>query len=129
MWLRIAALIALLGSASAATAADLCWFDSTNEAIYRFKNLKLPKKAGDVVALTGQSVTGISVTALPIYGTVLRDEGTGDLVMGFTRHFQQCLIGAVLDPETLNGTVSYDCNLDGANDGSFALAFAPGCQF
>jgi hypothetical protein len=127
--LRFAALLAIVGFAAAAGAAEMCWIDSTNEAVYRFKNLKIPKKAGDVVPLNGRAITSISATALPIYGTLLRDENTGDLVMGFTRHFQQCLIGAVLDPETLNGTVSYDCNLDGANDGSFALSFLPGCQF
>jgi len=128
MWHRIVVLLVTLGFAGAASAGDMCWVDNTTEALYRFKNLKLPKKAGDVAPLTGQAFTGISVTALPLYGTVVRDQNTGDVLLGFTRHFQECIVSAVLDPDTLDGTVSYDCNLDGANDGSYTLTFVPGCQ-
>ena len=127
MWLRLAALLLTLGFATAASAADLCWFDNTNTALYRFKGLKIPKKAGDVVPLVGQALTAVSSTALPLAGTLIRDENTGNLILGFTRYFQECVIGAVLDPQTLGGTISYDCNLDGANDGSVALVFVPGC--
>lgn len=128
MVLRIAVWLCILGfSTPAAAGGDMCWFDNTNVALYRFENLKIPKKPGDVVTLAGQATTQISVTALPLYGTLLRDESTGSLVLGFTRTFQTCLIGAVLDPDDLDGTISYDCNLDGANDGSVALSFVPDC--
>ena len=128
MVLRIAAWLWIFGLPTAAAAGgDLCWFDSTNTALYRFENLKIPKKPGDAVPLVGQAFTQISVTGLPLYGTFLRDENTGSLVLGFTRVFQTCLIGAVLDPEDLDGTISYDCNLDGANDGTVALSFVPDC--
>jgi hypothetical protein len=127
MWLRIVALLSTLAVATAASAGDLCWFDDTNTALYRFKGLKIPKKAGDVVPVVGQAFTAVSVTALPLAGTLVRDESTGNLILGFTRYFQECVIGAVLDPEDLDGTISYDCNLDGANDGSVALSFVPGC--
>jgi hypothetical protein len=126
--IRFAALLVLLFTSSAAAAADMCWFDGTNSVFYRFQNLKLPKKPGAVTPLHGQAFTQISVTGLPLYGTLLRDEGTGSLILGFTRVFQTCLIGAVLDPDDLDGTISYDCNLDGANDGSVVLSFVPECQ-
>jgi hypothetical protein len=128
MLLRLAALLWILCVPTASVAAaDLCWFDNTNSALYRFQNLKIPKKPGDVVPLVGQAFTQISVTGLPLYGTLLRDENTGSLILGFTRTFQTCLIGAVLDAEDLDGTISYDCNLDGANDGTVALSFVPDC--
>jgi hypothetical protein len=128
MILRIAALLLVLcGPTAAVAGTDLCWFDNTNSALYRFTKLKIPKKPGEAVPLVGQAFTQISVTGLPLYGTLLRDENTGSLVLGFTRTFQTCLIGAVLDADDLDGTISYDCNLDGANDGSVALAFVPDC--
>jgi hypothetical protein len=40
-----------------------------------------------------------------------------------TRFFQECILNAVLD-DTLTGTISYDCDLDGVNDGSFELSAA-----
>jgi len=126
VWPRIAALLLTLAFATAASAADVCFYDSTNQTLYRFENLKVPKKAGDVVPVVGQAFTATSVNALPLSGTLIHDENTGSLILGFTRYFQECLIGAVLDPD-LNGTISYDCNLDGANDGTVGLAFVPGC--
>jgi hypothetical protein len=61
---------------------------------------------------------------VPLSGTLIRDGGTGRLFLGFTRFFQGCLVSAVLQDD-LNGTVSYDCNLDGANDGSYELLLTP----
>jgi hypothetical protein len=124
---RLALLFCLLFS-TATSAADMCWFDDTTGALYRFENLKIPKKAGDVVTLVGQAFTQSSVSGLPLYGTLLRDENTGALILGFTRTFQTCLIGAVLDEDDLVGTISYDCNLDGMNDMTVDLDFVPGCQ-
>jgi hypothetical protein len=126
MWIRIAALLLPLALATAASAADVCFYDSTNQAFYRFRNLKVPKKSGDVVPLVGQAFTATSANALPLAGTLIRDANTGNLLLGFTRYFQECIIGAALN-ETLDGTISYDCNLDGANDGTVALSFVPGC--
>lgn len=128
MMLRIAAVIFVLCVPTAAVAGgDMCWFDNNTLALYRFAKLKLPKKPGEVVPLVGQAFTPSSVTGLPLYGTLLRDENTGSLVLGFTRIFQTCLIGAVLDADDLYGTISYDCNLDGVNDGSTDLQFLPDC--
>src|SRR5215468_7224403 len=127
MWLRLSALLLLLCSATAATAADMCWIDKTHEALYRFKNLKIPKKAGDVVPLVGQAFTASSANALPLAGTLIHDANSGNVILGFTIYVQECVVGAVLDPQSLDGTVSYDCNLDGVNDGSVTLSFVPGC--
>jgi hypothetical protein len=65
-------------------------------------------------------LSATSANALPLSGTLIRDGSTGDLFLGLTRFFQQCIVSAVLDDQ-LNGTVSYDCNLDGANDGTYDL--------
>ena len=128
MWLRVAALLLALGTSSAAAAADMCWYDGTGQFLYRFQNLKLPKKEGTVAPLVGQALSGVSATGLPLYGTVLRDQNTSAVMLTFTRHIQACLVLFVLDPESLDGNVSYDCNFDAANDGTFALDFVPTCQ-
>ena len=114
------ALILLLSTAASA-GGDVCLIDDVNEAAFILKKLKLPKRAGEAVPVSGLGITGTSASSLPLSGTLIRDFD-GDLFLGLTRHFQRCLLGFVLD-ESLNGTVSYDCNLDNANDttGSVAL--------
>jgi hypothetical protein len=118
--LRIAALLATLCFASAAAAGgDVCLVDSGNQTLLVLKRLKVPKRGGEAVPVSGFAYTSTSTTELPLSGTLVRS-GDGDLLLGLTRHFQRCLIGAVLD-DTLGGTVSYDCNLDNANDTTGSL--------
>jgi len=119
--LRIAVLLLTLCFATAAAAGgDVCLIDSGNEAAFVLKRLKLPKRPGDSVSVSGLGLTGTSATSLPLSGTLIRDFD-GGLFLGLTRHFQRCLIGFVLD-ETLSGSVSYDCNLDSANDTTGSVA-------
>jgi hypothetical protein len=119
--LRALAALIFLCSATAASATDVCLIDPVNEAAFVLKKLKVPKRPNDAVPVSGIGITGTSANGLPVSGTLIRDVN-GDLILGLTRHLQRCLIGGVLD-ESLNGTVSYDCNLDNANDttGSIAL--------
>ena len=105
----------------AAAATKVCLIDSTNEVIYQFAKLKPPKKPNTAVAVSGLAFSATSVNSLPVSGTLVRDGATGDVLLGLTRFFQSCLVTAVLD-DALSGTVSYDCNLDGANDGSYSIA-------
>jgi hypothetical protein len=112
--LRVAVVLLALGVSTAAAAKDVCLLDSGNEAGFVLKKLKIPKKPGDAVPVSGFGLTSTSASSLPLSGTLIRDLD-GDLLLGLTRHFQRCLLGFVLD-ENLNGTVSYDCNLDNVND-------------
>jgi hypothetical protein len=119
---RIPFVLAVLGASTAATAAPkVCLIDSTSEVIYQFARLKPPKKPNTAVAVSGLAFTATSANALPVSGTLVRDLNTGDLLLGLTRFFQSCLVTAVLD-DALSGTVSYDCNFDGANDASYPIA-------
>jgi hypothetical protein len=119
---RIPFVLAIVGLSTAASAAPkVCLVDSTSEVIYQFAKLKPPKKPNTAVAVSGLAFTATSANSLPISGTLVRDLGTGNLYLGLTRFFQSCLVTAVLD-DALTGTVSYDCNLDGANDGSYPIA-------
>ena len=120
--LRLAALLLTLGFSTAAV-ADVCLSDATAGVFFQFQKLKIPKKGGTVVPAVGLEFTQTSVNALPLSGTLLRDGNTGKLYLGFTSYFQECIVNAVLD-DTLNGTVAYDCNLDGANDGTHDLSVA-----
>lgn len=113
--LALAALALILSASTTASAGgDVCLIDETNEAAFVLKKLKVPKRRGEALPVSGLGLTGTSAGSLPLHGTLIRDFD-GDLLLGLTRHFQRCLLGFVLD-ETLNGTVSYDCNLDNAND-------------
>lgn len=120
-WLRVVAVLLTLALATGATAAKVCLGDATNEWIYEFGKLKVPKKSNAATSVVGLAFSSTSLNALPLSGTLLRDRNTGKLYLGLTRFFQQCLLSAVLD-DALNGTISYDCNLDGADDGSFELS-------
>jgi hypothetical protein len=117
----VCVLVALALPAAAVAAPKVCLVDSTSEVIYQFAKLKPPKKPNTAVAVSGLAFTATSTNALPFSGTLVRDLNTGDLFLGLTRYFQSCLVTAVLD-DALSGTVSYDCNFDGANDGSYAIA-------
>lgn len=121
--LRIAVLLFALCFATAATAAggDVCLIDSVYESAFVLKRLKVPKRPGDAVPVSGLGFTSTSVSALPLSGTLIRDVD-GDLLLGLTRHFQRCLLGFVLDEETLTGTVNYDCNLDNSSDTTGSVA-------
>jgi hypothetical protein len=116
----VLAIALLLCSAGAARATDVCLIDEGNEAAFLLKKLKVPKRANEAVPVSGIGITGTSASGLPLSGSLIRDIN-GDLLLGLTRHFQRCLIGIVLD-ESLNGTVSYDCNLDNANDTTGSVA-------
>lgn len=119
--LRVALVLLALALPNASTAAKVCLSDADNQFLYEFAKLKVPKKAGSATAVAGLAYSGTSVNALPLSGTLIRDGSTGKLYLGLTRFFQECIVHAVLD-DALNGTVSYDCNFDGANDGSYALS-------
>lgn len=120
--IRLLSVLAILGASTAATAAPkVCLVDPTSEVIYQFAKLKPPKKPNTALAVSGLAFTATSANALPVSGTLVRDLGTGGLYLGLTRFFQSCLVTAVLD-DALSGTVSYDCNFDGANDGSYPIA-------
>ena len=121
--LRIACVLLALALPSASAAAKVCLSDDTNQLFYEFGKLKVPKKAGVATPVVGLALSATSANALPLSGTLLRDGNTGKLFLGLTRFFQECIVNAVLD-DTLNGTVSYDCNFDGANDGTFTLSAA-----
>ena len=125
---RLLFVLVILGASTAATAAPkVCLVDDANDVIYQFAKLKPPKKPNTAVAVSGLAFTATSTNSLPFSGTLVRDLNTGDLFLGLTRFFQSCLVTAVLD-DALSGTVSYDCNFDGANDGSYPIA--PGeCPF
>jgi hypothetical protein len=112
--IRIAAFCFTLLFATTAFAGDVCLLDSANQAGFVLKRLRVPKQGGAATPVTGVGLTATSANLLPLSGTLLR-ESDDTLLLGLTRHFQRCLIGFVLD-ETLNGTVSYDCNLDNVND-------------
>jgi hypothetical protein len=120
--LRIASVLLALTLPATSTAAKLvCLSDNSNQFFYQFSRLKVPKKADAATPVVGLAFSAVSANALPLSGTLIRDGNTGKLYLGFTRFFQECIVNAVLD-DTLNGTISYDCNFDGANDGTFALS-------
>jgi hypothetical protein len=119
---RLLPVLVIVGLSTAASAAPkVCLVDSTNEVVYQFAKLKPPKKPNTSVAVSGLAFTATSSNSLPLSGTLVRDLNTGGLFLGLTRFFQSCLVTAVLD-DALSGTVSYDCNFDGANDGSAPIA-------
>jgi hypothetical protein len=119
--LRIVCVLLALALPTASTAGKVCLADATNEFLYQFGKLKIPKKANVATPVAGLAFSATSINALPLSGTLIRDGSTGKLFLGLTRFFQVCIVSAVLE-DTLNGTVSYDCDLDGANDGSFELS-------
>jgi hypothetical protein len=118
--LRLVSLLWILALPTASTAAKVCLSDATNAFLYEFGKLKVPRKVNVATPVVGLAFSATSANALPLSGALIRDGSTGKLYLGLTRFFQECIVTAVLD-DTLNGTVSYDCNLDGANDGSFTL--------
>lgn len=119
---RVLLVVAIFGLSTAATAAPkVCLVDSESEVVYQFAKLKPPKKSNTAVAVSGLAFTATSANSLPLSGTLVRDLNTGGLFLGLTRFFESCLVTAVLD-DALSGTVSYDCNFDGANDGSHPIA-------
>jgi hypothetical protein len=118
--LRILSVLLLLALPAAATAAKVCLTDATSEQFYEFAKLKVPRKPDVATPVVGLVFSPVSVTALPLSGTLMRDGTTGKLYLGLTRYFQECILNAVLD-DTLTGTIAYDCNLDGVSDGSFEI--------
>lgn len=118
--LRLLPVLLALALPTAAAAKKICLGDAANEFLYEFPKLKIPKKADTATPLVGLALSGASVNALPLSGTLIRDGNTGKLYLGLTRFFDSCLVTAVLE-DTLEGTISYDCNFDGANDGSHPL--------
>jgi hypothetical protein len=119
--LAVLALALILCSATAASAGgDVCLIDPVNEAAFILKKLKVPKRTNEAVPVSGIGITATSANGLPLSGTLVRD-ANGDLLLGLTRHFQRCLVGFALN-ESLQGTVSYDCNLDGAADTTASVA-------
>lgn len=121
--LRILPVLLTLVLPAGSTAAKVCLSDATNGFLYEFGKLKVPKKANVATAVVGLAFSATSVNALPLSGTLIRDGSTGRLYLGLTRFFQECIVNVVLE-DTLNGTISYDCNLDGASDGSFEISAA-----
>jgi hypothetical protein len=121
--LRVSCVLLALALPTASAAGKVCLSDDTNQVFYEFGKLKVPKKADLPAPVVGLALTATSVNALPLSGVLLRDGSTGKLLLGLTRFFQECIVNAVLD-DTLNGTVSYDCDFDGANDGTFTLSAA-----
>lgn len=119
--LRIAAVLLVLAVPVAASAASVCLVDDANGVAYVFPKLKPPRKPDSAVSVTGLAFSASSVNALPLSGTLIRDQNTGKLFLGLTRFFQKCLVEAQLEDD-LSGTVSYDCNFDGATDGSYPIA-------
>ena len=119
--LRIVSVLLTLALPTASTAAKVCLSDASNELFYEFSKLKVPKKANVATPVVGLAFSATSVNALPLSGALIRDGNTGQLYLGLTRFFQECIVSAVLD-DTLTGTISYDCDLDGVNDGSFELS-------
>lgn len=122
--LRILAVVLVLALPAASSAAKVCLSDATQEFLYEFGKLKIPKKPDTATAVVGLAFSGVSVNALPLSGTLIRDRSTGKLYLGMTRFFQECIVHAVLD-DALSGTISYDCNMDGANDGSYDVSAVP----
>lgn len=121
VWLRIVALISALALPSAAVAGgDVCLYDTTNQAAYILKKLKLPKRSGDAVPVVGYAFHPALIGAAPLTGTLIRDPFEGTLVMGLTRHADRCLATVVLDDD-LSGTISYDCDLDDVTDGTSSI--------
>jgi hypothetical protein len=118
---RVLSVLLTLAVPAAATAAKVCLTDATNEWFYEFGKLKVPKKPDVATPVVGVVFSPVSVNALPLNGTLMRDGTTGKLYLGLTRYFQQCILSAVLD-DTLNGTITYDCNLDGTSDGTFDIS-------
>ena len=84
----------------------------------------VPKKTDSPTAVTGLAYSVASVNALPLSGTLLRDQNTGKILLAFTRYFDACLVQADLT-EALSGSVAYDCNFDGANDGTYTITAVP----
>jgi hypothetical protein len=119
--LRLVSLLLILALPTASTAAKVCLIDDETDFIYEFGKLKIPKKADVATPAVGLAFSAVSANALPLSGTLLRDSNTGKLILGLTRFFQHCIVTAVLD-DTLTGTISYDCNLDGTNDGSHPVS-------
>jgi hypothetical protein len=123
---RLAALVTLAASllalpAPASAGGAVCLWDASNEFLYRFTKLKVPKQDYDVVPVVGLAFSAVSANAVAVSGGLHRDGNTGKLLMGLTRYGDRCLLFAVLE-ENLSGTLSSDCNLDDANDSTVALA-------
>jgi hypothetical protein len=120
-FLRVAAVLLVLAVPVAASAVEVCLVDDANDFVYVFPKLKPPRKPDSAVAVAGLALSAVSVNALPVSGTLIRDRNTGKLFLGLTRFYQRCLVEAQLEDD-LSGSVSYDCNLDGATDGSYVIA-------
>jgi hypothetical protein len=111
--ISVATFFALLGFAGAAS-ADVCVFDNDNLVGYKFAKLKLPKRVGVAVPVTGVSrQVGVTVP-LPLQGVISRVNETTWL-LGFVRYGNTCMVTGTLDA-ALDGAFGYDCNLDGASD-------------
>lgn len=117
---RIVALLAALCLPTPSAASDVCFLDDTNEYAYKLAKLKVPKAANTIVPVAGLAISAVSINAVPVSGSLIRDGNTGGLFLGLTRFGDRCLLYAQLD-EDLNGSISSDCNLDDANDGTVEL--------
>jgi hypothetical protein len=121
--LRIVPVLVALALPGAASAAKLCLLDATNEIIYKFPKLKVPRKGDTAVPVVGLAFSAVSTNAQPLDGTLIRDRNTGQIILGLTRFFPTCFVTVTLD-DALSGTVTYDCNLDGTSEASVAIAAA-----
>lgn len=112
--------LALCWPAAASAGGDVCFLDEANQVAYKLAKLKVPKSANAVAPVAGLAISAVSVNAVPVSGTLIRDGNTGALFLGLTRYGDRCLLFAQLD-DALNGTISSDCNLDDVNDGTVEL--------
>ena len=118
--LRLASVLLVLALPAASSAGKIYLSDDTTQVLYQFEKLKVPKKPDSAAPVAGLAFSISSANALPVSGTIIRDGNTGKIFLGLTRFFQECLVQATLD-DSLSGSVSYDCNFDGANDGTYVL--------
>jgi hypothetical protein len=120
-------LVMLVAATAAQAGGNVCLVDTANDAVFVLTKPRVPKQlgAGVPVAGYGETATGSS---LPISGTLLHTPD-GNLYLGLTRYFQRCLVSITLQEELAGtGSVAYDCNLDGANDGSSASIDVVDCD-
>src|SRR5262245_55126495 len=92
-------LLALLSFARPAAALDLCYVESTTGHTYGFHKVKLPKRAGDSVPMTGVQDGTIGVFGtLYVIGDDLYLEGIAN----------KCFVSAAFD-SALDALVTFNC--------------------
>jgi hypothetical protein len=106
-------LLVLALAAPAWAGGEVCLADASNGIVYRFNNLKLPKKLLASAPLNGVALSAVPAP-LPLSGTVTPVDAD-TFVLGFMRFGSPCMIAGSLESD-LSGSFSYDCNLDGVID-------------